>query len=80
MSALRIISASRTMATVELDGVDVSKAVCGLTMKMKAGHLPNVVLEVLVLDLSTESEADARIPDETRELLLKLGWTPPEQP
>lgn len=78
MTKLRITSGPNTTATVELDGADVSRAVCGLTLTMKPGHLPTAVLEVPLLDVSAGTgELNVHIPDEARDLLLKLGWTPP---
>jgi len=82
VTALRITGGPHASASIEINGTDVSRAVRGLTLTMKVGRLPTVVLEVPVLQgLSAEAgEVDVRIPDETRELLLKLGWTAPEEP
>lgn len=77
MSSLRITGGTHTSATLELDGTDISNATKGLTLTMRAGHLPVAVLEVPVTDLSTETQADVRISDEVCELLVGLGWTPP---
>lgn len=65
--------------TVELDGRDVSRYLRGAIVRLDAGHLPTVTLDVVVHDLSAETaETHVVIPDETRELLTRLGWTPPE--
>jgi hypothetical protein len=80
VSTLRITSEARTMAKIELDGTDVSNAVKGLTLTMKPGQLPTAVLEIPVVDLSSEpGEANVHISDATRDLLVQIGWTPPTE-
>lgn len=76
------ISAHGHTGTVELDGQDISHAVQDVAVKMHAGDTPQVTLG-LALHALDESDLDAevRIPDATRDLLVSLGWTPPgEQP
>ena len=66
-------------AKVELNGDDISNAVSGLDLKMAVGELPLLKLGVLVMDLSNEIDGvTVEIPEETASLLVKLGWTPPE--
>lgn len=62
---------------VQLDGVDISDGVYGITLKFKAGHLPNLELELPMIQ--TETDANVIILDKTRDLLIQLGWTPPAE-
>lgn len=73
------ISSDGIVGNVQLDGQDVSHALAGLKLRMAAGELPQATLDVLVHDLSTEVEARVVIPQETRDLLVRLGWTPPAE-
>jgi hypothetical protein len=81
VSQLRI-TGGPVVAKIELDGTDISNAVRGLNLAMSVDSVPRVELDVLVLDASSHEVEGvaAYIPDATRELLLKLGWTaPPEE-
>lgn len=67
--------------SIHLDGVDISKSVCGLTLDAKAGHLPQVTLRLPVTDRTTlgvPARAGVVIDDDTHALLVRLGWTPPK--
>lgn len=66
--------------TVELDGEDVTAALAGLSLTLSAEHRPTAVLNVLLRHTDTEVEnPTVVIPDETRDLLVRLGWTPPAE-
>ena len=58
---------------VELDGHDVSNALRGLTLEINAGDMPTATLRVVA------EEVRAYLPDATKELLVRLGWTPPTE-
>lgn len=63
---------------VELDGVDVSRALLGLTLRLRAGDMPTAVLDVIAEEIPTElAEVRACLPEATKDLLIRLGWTPP---
>jgi hypothetical protein len=63
---------------VEVDGVDISRALIGLSLNIRAGDMPSVVLDVIVEEVPTQlDEVRAYLPDATKELLVRLGWTPP---
>lgn len=63
---------------VELDGVDISRVLIGLSLKVRAGDMPSVLLDVIAEEIPTElDEVRAYLPDATKELLVRLGWTPP---
>lgn len=65
---------------VELDGVDVSRALLGLTLTVRAGDMPSVALDVIAEEIPTElAEVRVYLPDATKELLVRLGWTPPAE-
>ena len=65
--------------TVEIDGQDVSNAVAGASVEVKAGYIPEVTLDLRVISVRELSLENARVllPDDVAELLQRLGWTPP---
>lgn len=65
---------------VEVDGVDLSDGIRGLTVRLGAGQLPQVELDLIIVDLELEGD-DSRliIPEATRAALIALGWTAPEE-
>lgn len=64
----------------ELDGHDISNAILGLTVTIKGGEMPAATLDVICEEIPTEAD-DVRVhlPDATRDLLVRLGWTPPAE-
>ena len=63
---------------VELDGQDIVSALTGLSLHIGVDQRPTAVLEVLLHDVDTELENPRVIvPETTRDLLVRLGWTPP---
>lgn len=66
-------------STVQLDGVDISNALRGLRLNMAVGDVASAELDVMVVETTAvDIEATAHIPPEARDLLIRLGWTPPE--
>lgn len=65
------------MGTVEIDGVDVSRAVSSVRIHAEVGERPHVTLGLALHDVSTLSEARVLIPEDTAAALVALGWTPP---
>lgn len=66
--------------SVVVDGVDISSLVTGVGIEARVGKLPVVTLTLLIHDktpLGSEWRAAVRIDDATRDLLVRLGWTPP---
>lgn len=64
---------------VELDGQDVSNSLTGLTFRIGLESRPTAVLDIVLRDLSVAVENPGLVvPGATRELLIQLGWTPPE--
>ena len=77
--ALHISTSELGHPVVELDGVNVADSLTSLTLRLEADCLPTAVLDIMLLDVSTMSEDPAYlIPAATRDLLVALGWTPPE--
>lgn len=67
---------------IHLDGHDVARTVRALTLSLGPDRLPSVELDVLVfgeMELDVEG-AQVLLPEATRELLVRLGWTPPAEP
>ncbi|WP_201296775.1 hypothetical protein [Nocardiopsis sp. FR26] len=55
-----------------------AQALTGLTLRAEAGDTPRLTLDVLALDVTkVGGQMEILIPDETRALLVELGWTPP---
>ena len=65
---------------IELDGVDIAHAVTGLSLHIGVDNLPTAVFDVALRELDTDLEQPrVTVPDETRDLLVRLGWTPPAE-
>jgi len=68
-------------ASILLDGVNVADAVRGVNVIMRAQDLPQVELDLVVVDVSLNlDQPQIMIPASTRHLLIELGWTPPAPP
>lgn len=65
--------------TVELDGQDIAHALRGLSLNLDSSPLASARLSLVIEDVSTHAEVDVWMPDETKALLVRLGWTPPTQ-
>ena len=77
-SELRLTS-NGTRHNVHLDGVDISSALTGLTVRINAGDPPHAVLDVVAFSLSSDlGDAHLQLPEATRDLLVSFGWTPPQ--
>ncbi|MFI1889823.1 hypothetical protein [Streptomyces jumonjinensis] len=87
-SALRISGTGYAGGTkVYVEGKDVSRALTGVTVQVGVGNVPTATLgvaratatlDIVLWDLSTELDGvKVVIPPQTRELLIRLGWTPP---
>ena len=65
---------------IELDGVDVASAVTGLYLRIGVNDRPTAVVDVVLHEMDTELENPrVVVPDKTRDLLVRLGWTPPAE-
>lgn len=76
---LRISGPGHT-SRVELSGHDISSALTGVSLRLEAGSVPTATLEMALWEMPTELDmVQVKVPDETRELLVRLGWTPPAE-
>jgi hypothetical protein len=73
------ITSDGVASRVRLDGEDISRALVGVRLNLGVGVLPQATLDVLVHDLTTETEGQVVLPEATRDLLVRLGWTPPAE-
>lgn len=65
---------------LELDGVDVSGSVTGFRVEFGLDHLPRVHLDVIGADPDLDMEtAEVLLEGRGRDVLVKLGWTPPSE-
>ncbi|MCX4703874.1 hypothetical protein [Streptomyces sp. NBC_01373] len=65
---------------VELDGQDVAKALTGLSLRLDGGPVVTAVLDVVAEEIPNDlGEVRAWLPDATKDLLVRLGWTPPAE-
>jgi hypothetical protein len=64
---------------VLLNGEEIQNSIRGLTIKGEAGGVFGVELDLtLIDDLGFDTpDANVFLPDHTRHLLIRLGWTPP---
>jgi hypothetical protein len=76
---LRISSSGGSGAEVELDGQNIANVLTGLTLRMGVGEMSTATLDLVVYDLGAEAEVRFVVPDECRDLLVRLGWTPPTE-
>lgn len=78
-SSFRVVHEGMRGGRVELDGQDISNAVRGLYVDMRAGHVPQVTLDLVVIDVTElgAERAQVLIDPSTRELLRAAGWMPP---
>lgn len=82
MSRLEIVTKgpSGDGAVVRLDGTEIQNALRGLSLDMEVGEITTARLDVLVVDTTDfDGDVSAHIPEAARELLIKLGWTPPPE-
>lgn len=66
---------------VEIGGVRVEHAISGLTLTHGYRRLPTLTLELAVSASDvTEDAVTVVMPEATRDLLVRAGWTPPTTP
>lgn len=68
-------------ARIEVDGHDISTAVRGVDVRLRAGELPIVDLDLVVHEVQRleMAEAEVVIDSDVRDALITLGWTPPKE-
>lgn len=67
-------------AAVELDGVDIADCITGVDLRFRVDDIPCATLNLLLVDVTPVDSEDVEvlIDEKTRDLLVRLGWTPPE--
>lgn len=73
------VALGRVGGTVLVDGVDVSRALAGISVEASADKPHVVTLRLSVDRVDVTGEATAVVPRETRDALVALGWTPPAE-
>jgi len=65
---------------IELDGHDIARALTGVSLRVDGGPVVTAVLDVVAEEIPNDlGEVRAWLPDATKELLVRLGWTPPAE-
>ncbi|WP_020116817.1 hypothetical protein [Streptomyces canus] len=65
--------------TAELDGQDIAPALRSLSLSVDSSPVATARLDLVIEDVSTHAEVDVWMPDATKDLLVRLGWTPPAE-
>lgn len=68
---------------LELDGHNVASGIRRAVLDLDRNMMPRLELEIRVhevgrLDVEEVEEVEVVLPEDTRDLLTRLGWTPPE--
>jgi len=67
-----------TQSVIEIDGHGV-KSCRGLRLRADVHSIPELELDLLVREhMEVDGQMRVVIPADTREILIRLGWTPPE--
>ncbi len=82
MTHLHVTGIGAGRYKVELDGHDIAHGLRSLSIDLDGERPPQVTAELNVFEVRELALDDVRvsIPDATRELLVRLGWTPPSDP
>lgn len=64
---------------LEIGGVDISAATRSVELRVKAGDLPEVMVDLSVIEVEIDGEAEFKVLPVTRDALIALGWTPPQE-
>lgn len=63
--------------TINVDGVDITRAVRSITVESEPCRPPQLNLELTITEVEIDGGFHVVIPDRLREALVALGWTPP---
>ena len=64
---------------IVVDGVDITAGVRAFSLTAAAGDVPELNLDMAVVEVEVDGEVRVELTDGTREALLALGWTPPQE-
>lgn len=74
------VGMTKGRALVELDGQDISDVVKGMAVDAGSRETPRVMVELMAPEQDiTVEETEIQLPAKMTDLLLRLGWLPPEQ-
>lgn len=73
------ITSEGVTGKVELDGVDIANGIRSLVLTMRAGELPTLQIDPLILSSEViESHfVHTTVDERAHAVLVSLGWTPP---
>jgi len=76
------IDLTRGQESIKIDGQEISRYVCGLTLDAEAGRTPQLRLAIPIRNGVTatgaaDPEVDLDIPPAVAELLIRAGWKAP---
>lgn len=75
---LTLPPALRKGTEVVVDGSDLAAGVRGLTLRAKVGEIPTLELELLIDQQWVDGKWLVDVDPRSRDVLIKLGWTPPK--
>lgn len=78
LKKLEITNVGPVGTGIVLDGTDIANHVNKLSLVAEVGEIPKVVLSLVVIP-SVSGDAKVSIDSPTHDLLVGLGWTPPEE-
>lgn len=62
---------------VVVDGVDIGAACTSLTLHAAADGAPTLTIHLALFRTTVAGHATIQVPDQVRDTLIHLGWTPP---
>lgn len=66
--------------TITVDDHDLSMAVRGVELTSRVGERTRLTLDLAVTRVETEAGVELFLREETRQMLVTFGWTPPSGP
>lgn len=73
------LSAVPGNGSIVVDGHDLSNITRGFTFTASVDEMPRLTVHLDLVDVIADGEVRCDVPPETREALIALGWTPPEE-
>ncbi len=77
---VRLVSEGGALARLFLDDEDISRSVSAVDIHASARDGIGVNLHLVAAPLAVDlTDVEVWLPEETRNLLIRMGWTPPEE-
>lgn len=73
-----IVQHSQVSATILVDGIPIQDAVRSFELSSQVGQLQEVTLSLIPQGMTYKGEAVIGVTPLTRDLLVRLGWMPPD--